>query len=57
VKGQRREAVGGNISRIELGEADTFPKMLRRLCQKHGDRKPALRKKRYGIWRSHTWRD
>jgi len=45
------------ITRLELGEADTFPKLLRRNYHQYGDNKPALRKKRYGIWRSFSWQD
>lgn len=49
--------MGRKITKLELGEADTFPKMLRRNHHHYGDKKPALRKKRYGIWRSFSWQD
>ena len=48
--------MGRMITRLELGEADTFPKLLRRNYHQYGE-KPALRKKRYGIWRSFSWQD
>lgn len=38
-------------------EADTFPRMLRRNYDKWGDKRPALRKKRYGIWMTYSWKD
>jgi long-chain acyl-CoA synthetase len=38
-------------------EADTFPKMLRSNFEKWGEKRPALRKKRYGIWMTYTWKD
>ncbi|MBU2549359.1 MAG: AMP-binding protein [Proteobacteria bacterium] len=42
---------------LDFSDADTFPKMLRRNYRKHGAGRTALRKKRYGVWRSHTWED
>ena len=33
----------------------TFPQLLRGLAARHGDRRHALREKRYGIWQPHTW--
>jgi len=33
----------------------TFPQLLRQLAARHGDRRHALREKRYGIWQPHTW--
>jgi long-chain acyl-CoA synthetase len=35
----------------------TFPQLLRELAARHGDRRHALREKRYGIWQPHTWSD
>src|SRR5512134_1485983 len=35
----------------------TFPQLLRALAARHGDRRHALREKRYGIWQAHTWDD
>jgi len=40
-----------------LTKEDTLPKLLHRNCQQWGDRRVALRKKEYGIWREHTWED
>jgi len=36
---------------------DTYPKLLLRNCHQWGDKAIALRKKRYGIWKEHTWKD
>jgi len=36
---------------------DTLPKYLARNFQEWGDRKIALRKKKYGIWNEYTWKD
>jgi long-chain acyl-CoA synthetase len=33
----------------------TFPQLLRELAARHGDRRHALREKRYGIWQPQTW--
>ena len=35
----------------------TFPQLLRQLAAQHGDRRHALREKRYGIWQPYTWAD
>ncbi|MDY6911820.1 MAG: AMP-binding protein [Chloroflexota bacterium] len=37
--------------------ADTLPGLLLSGYQKYGDRKVALRKKDFGIWKSYTWQD
>ncbi|MBM3573326.1 MAG: long-chain fatty acid--CoA ligase, partial [Alphaproteobacteria bacterium] len=42
--------VGGD----DVGDSDTFPKLLRRNAQRRGDR-PASREKQYGIWQTWTW--
>jgi len=36
---------------------DTLPKYLVRNFRRWGDRKVALRKKKYGIWNEYTWKD
>ncbi len=36
---------------------DTLPKVLRRNFEKFGDRKVAMRKKDYGVWKEYTWHD
>lgn len=36
---------------------DTTPKLLLRNYKKYGDKKVALREKKYGIWRPYTWKD
>jgi len=36
---------------------DTLPKILRDNYQKFGDKKVALRKKKFGIWQEYTWKD
>jgi long-chain acyl-CoA synthetase len=41
---------------VQTPEA-TFPQLLRGLAAQHGDRRHALREKRYGIWQPHTWAD
>jgi long-chain acyl-CoA synthetase len=33
----------------------TFPQLLRELAARYGERRHALREKRYGIWQPHTW--
>ena len=35
----------------------TFPKLFLRNYQQWGDKRLALRKKEYGIWKSYTWKD
>jgi long-chain acyl-CoA synthetase len=37
--------------------ADTWPKLLAENYRRHGDRKKAMRHKRYGIWQAYTWAD
>ena len=37
--------------------ADTFPKLLAELAERHGDRRVALQEKRFGIWQPTTWRE
>jgi long-chain acyl-CoA synthetase len=37
--------------------ADTFPKLLAGLAERHGDRRVALQEKRFGIWQPTTWRE
>lgn len=36
---------------------DTFPKLLKRNCERWGDRKVAMRYKKFGIWWTYTWKD
>jgi long-chain acyl-CoA synthetase len=36
---------------------DTLPKNFLERVQKYGDKKVAMRKKEYGIWREYTWAD
>jgi long-chain acyl-CoA synthetase len=36
---------------------DTLPKNFLARVEQYGDRKTAMRKKEYGIWREHTWAD
>jgi len=36
---------------------DTFPKLLKRNCERWGDKKVALRFKDFGIWWPYTWKD
>ncbi|MFC1822376.1 AMP-binding protein [Thermodesulfobacteriota bacterium] len=45
----------GRNKNILGDKADTFPKMLKQNHLAWRDRKPALRKKRYGIWITYTW--
>ncbi|TAK36719.1 MAG: long-chain fatty acid--CoA ligase [Chloroflexota bacterium] len=35
---------------------DTLPKLLKRNADQYGDRRVALRRKKYGIWQPSTWR-
>lgn len=44
------------IDRVDVGEHDTFPKLLRRNARERGDR-VALRWKELGVWREATWED
>mgnify|MGYP005991944161 CR=1 FL=1 len=44
------------IDHVDVGEHDTFPKLLRRNAQTRGDR-VALRWKELGVWREATWRE
>src|SRR5687767_6648782 len=36
---------------------DTLPKNFLARVREYGDRKVAMRKKRYGIWQEYTWQD
>jgi long-chain acyl-CoA synthetase len=36
---------------------ETLPKMLKRNCEKFGDRAVAMRRKEYGLWTEYTWKD
>jgi long-chain acyl-CoA synthetase len=36
-------------------QADTLPKLLAGLAERHGDRRVALQEKRFGIWQPTTW--
>jgi len=38
-------------------EADTLPKVLRYQYRRYGDRKVAMRKKIFGIWKEYTWKE
>jgi long-chain acyl-CoA synthetase len=40
-----------------MREADTAPKLLLQSYQKYGDKRIALRKKEFGVWQAHTWKD
>ena len=40
-----------------MDTADTFPKLLLRNREKYGNRRVAMRKKKYGIWNEYTWED
>ena len=41
----------------EAGSVEaTFPQMLTRLAEEHGDKRVALQEKQYGIWQPITWR-
>ena len=42
---------------VNFEEVDTFPKMLMHNYHKWGDKRTALRKKRYGIWGTYSWQD
>jgi long-chain acyl-CoA synthetase len=35
----------------------TLPQYFVQTCRKYGDRKVAMRKKRFGIWQEYTWQD
>jgi len=41
---------------MALNDADTFPKLLLRNCEKWPDQ-VAMRKKDFGIWKEYTWKD
>lgn len=36
---------------------DTFPKIIKNKCEKYGSEKVAIRHKKFGIWKSFTWKD
>ena len=36
---------------------DTFPKLLKRNGEKWGNKRVAMRNKKFGIWRPYTWED
>jgi len=38
-------------------ESDTFPKLLLEKYQKYGNKKVAMRHKKFGIWNKYTWTD
>jgi long-chain acyl-CoA synthetase len=38
-------------------KGDTWPKVLKYNYEKYGDRRKAMRYKRYGIWQPYTWKD
>jgi long-chain acyl-CoA synthetase len=38
------------------GTADTLPKLLVAQAARWGDRRPAIREKRFGIWQAYSWR-
>jgi len=38
-------------------EIDTFPKLIKYNYEKYGDKKVAIRYKKYGIWTEFTWKD
>jgi long-chain acyl-CoA synthetase len=40
-----------------LSAHDTFPKLLARNAEIHGDRKVAMREKEFGIWQEFSWRE
>jgi len=40
-----------------LGEPDTLPKYLLQTAARYGDKKVAMRKKQFGIWREYTWKE
>ena len=42
------------IDRADIGEHDTFPKLLRRNARDRGEQ-VALRWKELGVWREATW--
>jgi long-chain acyl-CoA synthetase len=43
--------------RVPGPTADTWPQVLRRNFEEHGDSRIAMRHKQYGIWRPYTWKD
>ena len=38
-------------------ECDTFPKLIKYNYEKYGDKKVAVRYKKFGIWMEYTWKD
>ena len=40
-----------------MTEPQTLPQWFVRTAKKYGDRKVAMRKKRFGIWQEYTWQD
>lgn len=40
-----------------LKEPDTLPKYLLQTAARYGDKKVAMRKKQFGIWREYTWKE
>ena len=42
---------------VRTAKQDTLPKLLLRNREKYGDRKVAMRKKDFGMWREYTWKD
>ncbi len=35
----------------------TFPRLLKQHCENYGDKKVAMRKKEFGVWKQYTWKD
>jgi long-chain acyl-CoA synthetase len=54
---QATDTTSSHTSAADAGSVDaTFPQMLTRLAQQHGDQRVALQEKQYGIWQPITWR-
>lgn len=45
------------LQRSRIVGEDTLPKLLKRNYERYGDKKVAMRKKDYGLWKEYTWKD
>ena len=45
------------MQQVHEQKGETWPKILKYNCDKYGDRRRAMRYKRYGVWQPYTWMD
>ena len=45
------------MDQVYREKGDTWPKVLKYNYEKYGDKRRAMRYKRYGIWQPYTWKD